>query len=122
INDALKKSGAVAFDAMSAEEENPSSHEQREPQLPSQHREQHQRRNHQRDANPVTHFVPTIGMLVIVSGHVVRECWHAHLNRFCASIIYLFAIFAGMQNSENGARTRGKVAIAAVSGGLTQPR
>src|SRR5215468_7103394 len=77
VNRSLKKSRAVAFNAMSQKQESPACHKNRQTQDPLGQNHENGAHEDHRDAHAVQHLVPDRGMLVIVLRHIVRQARHS---------------------------------------------
>ena len=71
VDDALKECGFVSFDAMTGEEENPATDEEREADAPRGDPQEDDARDDEGDSDGMHHLVPGIGVLVIVLRHVL---------------------------------------------------
>lgn len=71
VDEALKECGLVAFDAVAGEEQDPAAYEEREADAPPRDAQEDDARDNDGDSDRVHHFVPGIGMLVIVLRHVL---------------------------------------------------
>ena len=73
VDDALKECWLIALDAMAGKEQDPAAYEEREADAPPRDAQQHDARDDDGDADGMHHFVPGIGVLVIVLRHVLSQ-------------------------------------------------
>jgi hypothetical protein len=73
VNDTLKECWLISFDPMTGEEQDPSADKEREADPPPRDEKKHETRDDHRNSNGVHHFVPGIGVLVVVLRHVLTQ-------------------------------------------------